>query len=241
MNWKSIFSTGLTTLVFSVASFAQQRFCDMKITLISPAEGQVLQPLAHFDITVKIENLGTDSLLAGDTVYYNTPMMILFVYNPYILEEAIPPGQSAVVVLENVPNVNENPSDEVVDFCVRVMDKRDTLDNGSFEDSLESNNNDCNEVTIISGQTGIDELQAKDLFSIYPNPASDKIHLQFRETRFRPSEITVSDWSGRVLKTLATPGMKQETIIDISDLSAGMYWLKCSDDTRQIFRKFIKR
>lgn len=241
MNWRSIFPTLAACALLSTASFAQQRHCDMKITLISPAEGQVLQPLAHFDIKVKIENPGPDALVAGDTVYYTTPMMILFDFQPYILDQAVPAGQSAEFLLENVANVNENPSDEVVNFCVRVMDKRDTLNNGDFEDSLELNNVDCNEVTIISDQTGIETIKNDPLFSIYPNPASDKLHIRFPEMQFRPSKISVTDLNGRVWKQIHTPNAEPEQSLDISDLSAGVYFLKCENEQQNVFGKFIKR
>lgn len=241
MNWKCIFPALASCVLLSTISFAQQRHCDMNITLTSPVEGQVLQPLAHFDIKVKIENLGSDPLIAGDTVYYNTPMMILFDFQPFILDQGIPAGQSAEFLLENVANVNPNPSDEVVNFCVRVMDKRDTLNDGDFEDSLESNNIDCNEVTIISGETSIHEIKNNNLFSIYPNPASDNLHIQFPETSFRPATISILDLNGKVWKQFHIHDTQSEESLDISTLSAGIYFLKCSNEKQDAFRKFVKR
>ena len=85
------------------------------------------------------------------------------------------------------------------------------------------------------------ELIDNEAFTIYPNPTSDILTVQFKKpnTNFN---ITIYNANGQVLKSI-----KNNASIDISDLTKGFYYLKALNTPEGInegvslgFKKFIK-
>ncbi len=80
------------------------------------------------------------------------------------------------------------------------------------------------------------ELVDNEEFTIYPNPTSDILNVQFKNptTDFT---ITIYNANGQVLKSI-----KHNTSIDISDLTKGFYYLKAlnTEGVSLGFKKFIK-
>jgi hypothetical protein len=58
----------------SFLSIGQQRQVDLKVEITEPVANSVIQPNANFTIKAKISNLGQDSLLAGDSLFYSTTL-----------------------------------------------------------------------------------------------------------------------------------------------------------------------
>ena len=78
--------------------------------------------------------------------------------------------------------------------------------------------------------------QEKSKLSLYPNPISDVIHLNLTGNT-NIQKIDVFDKNGRKIKSFDS----NENILDISDLSSGIYILKVSDELRNTYiRKLIK-
>ncbi len=78
--------------------------------------------------------------------------------------------------------------------------------------------------------TGLLETLNSNTFSVYPNPAKDKIMIEVEEGE-TPELITLFDIQGRVLKSIIPQSFKTE--IDISKLSKGMYLLEVRSDGLQ--------
>ncbi|TVQ89695.1 MAG: T9SS C-terminal target domain-containing protein [Bacteroidetes bacterium] len=86
---------------------------------------------------------------------------------------------------------------------------------------------DGDDATYISG------LSEKNPFVVYPNPANQFIRLRGDMNFVTPEQIMVFDLQGRLIKTL------QNTYqIDVSDISAGVYYLLI-ESGNQIFREKI--
>ncbi len=83
--------------------------------------------------------------------------------------------------------------------------------------------------------TGIKE-QTSSRFAIYPNPASDKITVETSATSSK-NILTVLNIHGQQL--LSRPITGPKTQLDISGLSAGMYFLRLIGDTSFTTGKFI--
>jgi hypothetical protein len=62
----------------------------------------------------------------------------------------------------------------------------------------------------------------------YPNPVSDKLTVRRYGNQGGNGTIQLTDVSGKVVKQL--DAQKTETIIDMSGLAQGAYFLKYSDD-----------
>ena len=89
---------------------------------------------------------------------------------------------------------------------------------------------------VTCASTPTTELIDHEAFTIYPNPTSDILNVQFKNpvTHFT---ITLYNANGQVLKSI-----KNNTSIDISELAKGFYYLEASDTEggQSGFKKFIK-
>jgi hypothetical protein len=82
--------------------------------------------------------------------------------------------------------------------------------------------------------TSVEELSA-DGFSIYPNPASDKIYLL--KDHERPVTVSVINIVGSVVANYHM--VSREIIIDAGDLGPGIYMIRLDDGKETRFRKLI--
>ncbi len=71
--------------------------------------------------------------------------------------------------------------------------------------------------------------------SIYPNPAGDKIKIS--SSNFKITCLSVFSLTGQKIQTLIN---ENELVIDISDFTPGMYFLKIESGEERVIRKFIK-
>lgn len=229
----------LPLILCTSMSFGQQRHCDMAMTLLSPQDGDVIAPYATFDVKVNIENLGPDTLNVGDTLFYNLPTELLTQYEPYVLSQAIAPGQAADLTLASITNVNDNQDDMTADFCVKV---RSNLNgNGTYADTIIDNNYDCHSVTF-GATTGIQDLNdAKATFSISPNPAKDQISLTIKKTGIHPESARIFSLDGKMLKVVTIQRTQASVSLSITDLAPGTYFMVVVAQGRHLAQKFIKQ
>ena len=93
---------------------------------------------------------------------------------------------------------------------------------------------------VVKSTTGLIENNSlnKD-FSLYPNPAKDKLFITYTDPTTVAYYIKIFDAVGRTSKMLPRPAIQNG--IDISDLSNGVYYLQLTDEkTKQnITKKFI--
>lgn len=230
-------------LLTGKAIHAQQRKCDLEISLLSPSEGAVIPAFAQYNLTVRVLNNGPNDLLLGDTLWYNIPTMSLISYATYILQAPINSGTSKDITLATLANVNENTEDETVNYYVIVRSSPDTA-GGVYRDMSLIDNVDSNHVTFKpcgtnGGGTAIHNVSAKDLnINIYPNPATNEIGIKMEG--LTANRILVADLSGRIV--FSTKMMKQtDHKLDISSLTPGMYFLKIETEKGIASAKFIKQ
>lgn len=222
---------------------AQQRTCDMQVTLLEPAPSAVINAFAQYNIRVNIVNNGPDTLFTGDTLYYNKPSQPLFDYTRYILTQPVNPNDNVTLTLETLSNVNTNQQDETMDYYIYV--KSNLLNNGAFIDTTnDANNYDVNtNVTFKPCQpTAVNDIENnKNVLKLYPNPASTQINFNI-EASNRLLEATICDISGRkVLNNTCNPKAASEYSLDVSGLLPGMYLVQLQTDKGIATGKFIKK
>jgi hypothetical protein len=83
----------------------------------------------------------------------------------------------------------------------------------------------------------VNEFTDNLLYSVYPNPANDQIAVSLKNAQ--KADIEVVNILGQVVKNVSTN--QQKTVIDIADLTAGMYILKVYQDKQIQSTKIIKR
>lgn len=84
--------------------------------------------------------------------------------------------------------------------------------------------------------TNIEQTNFKHEFPVYPNPSTGVYYMNTQE--FKIISWSVMDLNGRVLKE--QNNLVQSGIIDITDLSKGIYVLSVNCDDKQIIQKLIK-
>lgn len=81
---------------------------------------------------------------------------------------------------------------------------------------------------------GIDEFSSA--FNLYPNPANDRLHI---ESKVKINEVTIYDVYGRQQELSAISG--QQTVIDVTSLNNGIYFVKIVTDNGEVIKRFVKQ
>jgi len=109
--------------------------------------------------------------------------------------------------------------------------------NGSYAVLVTMNGNGCSAtsacVSIIN--VGIDELAAKDQFTIYPNPSSDNISISFPGKAI----MEILTIEGQIVKTINYEGTKME--INLENIPGGVYIIKAMTGKEILTKSFIKK
>jgi bilirubin oxidase len=94
---------------------------------------------------------------------------------------------------------------------------------------------------IVSNGLSTNENNSSILFSLYPNPATEKLYIELEAPETEIYYIKIITLEGRVAMMLPKP--EWQNGIDISSLASGTYLLKLTDDkTKSITtKKFIKK
>lgn len=84
-----------------------------------------------------------------------------------------------------------------------------------------------------------DKVADSALWSLYPNPANDKLALSLNKINSQTCKVTIINTLGEVIKVYPNLQAKQHTI-DITDLSSGIYTIQVLDGVNLSTKKFIK-
>ena len=88
---------------------------------------------------------------------------------------------------------------------------------------------------------GIFDIAAKtDVWSVYPNPATEKLTIETLDVTTKLESIRIYDITGKQIKTISYETFSQTQFLDIADLSSGMYVLEITSDKNTVTKKFVK-
>ena len=79
--------------------------------------------------------------------------------------------------------------------------------------------------------------------TVFPNPASERLQVQWESQERSTFRVEVYDLNGRLLlqqPQQAMPGV-QSTVVDLSSLPQGIYQLRTTDGQRQNVQRFVKQ
>ena len=89
----------------------------------------------------------------------------------------------------------------------------------------------------LSSEENINDITTKDI-NIYPNPANDRLYVE-TQTLTQTLTVEIYDIFGRHRKLSAISG--QQSVIDLSELNAGIYIIKINTKEGNIVKQFIKQ
>lgn len=80
-------------------------------------------------------------------------------------------------------------------------------------------------VMYLGNLTGVDEVKAECIVTVYPNPANEQLNIQTQQA----GSLVLTDITGRVILQASTP-LSYQKAIDISMLAKGVYLLRFSSN-----------
>lgn len=94
---------------------------------------------------------------------------------------------------------------------------------------------------IVTGTMATNQNATNTNFSLYPNPANDKLFINLKDTATEIYYVTIATITGRVVMMLPQP--EWQNGIDISSLEAGVYTFQMMDKQSKSIttKKFIKK
>lgn len=93
-------------------------------------------------------------------------------------------------------------------------------------------------VTIVMSVTGLNEIINIENLRIYPNPAKDKLAIEFTDFETSNCSLELISPLGQVLYLKKDPELKEE--LDLKSFPAGIYYLKVQSHSNQKVFKIIK-
>lgn len=84
----------------------------------------------------------------------------------------------------------------------------------------------------------INDLMKLD-FSIYPNPSSGRVEVNFDNSLASELKIDVIDLNGRILKTFEAENLSGNFRFNLSDLSSGIYFVRLKSENQSGVKKLI--
>lgn len=97
----------------------------------------------------------------------------------------------------------------------------------------------CNFSVIVSDVVNIEDNEWADAINIYPNPASETITIQNLSDE-KILSTTIVDVNGKVIDEISFVENIQEYTIEVSNLSAGVYFIKLHTENTVLVKRIIK-
>ncbi len=74
--------------------------------------------------------------------------------------------------------------------------------------------------------SNVNDNSADPDFNIWPNPGTDVLHLKISNYSQKPTELSILNSLGKVVKTIQATGIIETTIIDTSSLPSGLFYVQ---------------
>jgi hypothetical protein len=242
-------------LLCGAFSAAAQRYTNLGIVLLSPADGTVIDNGDSKPLQVQLTNNGPDTFLTTDTLYI-FGSLLNGAGNTAVKGQPgdpIPPGVTATLQFPGpfgtITNVRTEATDTTVSLCLSII-TGNMMSPGITTDVLDTlplNNTACSNITFkgvaATGIAGKDN-PALSYLKIYPNPAHDNIAFDITLKGNEPVIASVQDMAGRHILSENYGTMSAGTHslrMDISGLKPGMYMVTLYSGTAKQTGKMIVR
>jgi hypothetical protein len=228
----------LVTVIFIWATTIgrAQRYADLAVHQISPNISQILEFGQPLLIKYKINNYGVDSLLPTDIikVKWIIDNSVLLVDNGTSLDSFF--TFTGYMIAPNDSMEVSTPPTYLMftgnyEFCTSISLQLNAVN--PILDTLLLNNIDCDRIEV--NPVGLSASPNASNVSLFPNPARQQLHISGID-KSKNVTYTLFDCFGTQL--LFYQGSNQ--VLDLSNISAGLYNLRISIDGVSFVKKFIK-
>jgi len=115
------------------------------------------------------------------------------------------------------------------------------LAQGVYTVTITNANNCIHTLTVnICNTTGINQVAANNMLTLYPNPANGTITLGLQSGLAKKNyEVRILDLLGKEIKNLNNDAVNGSMQIDISDLSVGVYFVTVKTEEGLLIKRFI--
>lgn len=251
---RKVYAIILFALLTSGSSFAQQRTVDWQVvSVLKPSElNSNTQTGTAFDIEAVFKNNGPDTVKAGDSILYqvvltNMSNQVIFAlpsttsYNIGTNMRRVNPGDTMHFHLRfNFSQYVINSTNVKVNV-VSIIFNRAANGVKSEVSPGTTNNVLAKEMVWWNPQkfgVGIAEVSAENLMNVYPNPASNVLHIDYKMASIKsPNTITIFDIQGKVVAELISEAGAFGETMDISGLQPGIYLVRVSNDEMEANQK----
>lgn len=233
---KNYYFISLLLFAGNFHTVAQQKFCDLEITILSPSEGQVIPYGDTANLDYVIKNLGPDTLDLSDTIYFSVDLLP---FNSSIAAN-LSPGDSITSTF--LSTWHDTTTNDTLTFCLYIVQEL----NETFSDTLLVNDTACVQFILEGRATDIKLATNKPTsLRLFPNPARHKVELEL--VGFTPGRgsIIISNVAGKECQRLEvevkgnTPSQKVD--LDISSLPTGIYLLEFrSENTLSVSKMVVQ-
>lgn len=228
------------TLLFALISgilptTAQQKFCDLELSILSPLEGQIIPYGDTANLVYMIKNLGPDTLDLTDTIYFTIEG---FPFTSSVVENLLP---GDTVMSTFLSAWSDTTISDTLAFCMYLIQER----NETINDSIFTNDTACVRFILEGRTTSIDEVNNKPVsIRLFPNPASQKVAMELVGfDALGTGSVIISDIAGKEWQRLDVQ-MKRNTSsprvnLDISSLPTGIYLLEFRSLQNRAVQKLV--
>jgi hypothetical protein len=195
-------------------------------------------------IAYTLKNLGPNSLTVSDSIVIRTPVGTYVLSLP-AASSSWPGGlpKDSTVYWTNViglgapAGVTTSQNNIAFNWCDSMWAKSPTA---IIADPVVSNNKVCNSTTITYWATNINDIAMSHEMSVYPNPATDHLTIKYNFGNNASASVIIRDIIGKAVYTKdlgKNLSGEKEIKLDVSSLSAGVYFVELSANNTKIVNK----
>jgi hypothetical protein len=207
-----------------------QRYADLEITIYAPATGDTIWVDNPFLIDAYIKNNGPDTVqfqdsLAFELLFDSSAISFNFGsgFVPYVplSGQVLAPGDSTQMAFNFTLFSGWDTGASEICVGIKHLNTVDTM-----SDTIMANNRSCAMITV-ANPTSVSVAATehdKEEITVYPNPASNMVTITSNK---RINKAELYNMQGQ--KLVAQAGNGKKTVLDISQLPAGVYMIRVND------------
>ena len=161
---------------------------------------------------------------------------LVLAYNPILnsLEglNNIEPGSIGDMTITDNDNLSYCEVESICEYLISTEGNVKIQDNASGCNSQDEVQESC-------GINSIDEPHISNKLLVFPNPSSTQVTIELSETPQKNTTLTI--YSMTAQQMLSSQITEHKTVVDITSLPKGIYFVKVADDRTQLVGKLVKK